>query len=308
MVIYSLQRSLNSTARHLFAANEVKFQGIPMTSEDKVIDEDHTGHEDGSSWTIVIPVYNEEDYILATLQSLSQQSLTGARIIVVDNGSTDGSAKLIKAFSTETPSANIELLHEAEPGQAAALKKGIEATTSEFIAICDADTIYPQFYLKRASCIYKRGGEKTVAALAFSVPSSSGWANKAARLKGRAISALLRRQCHAGGYAHTFRTKTIKDVGGYDQALWPYCLKDHELVHRVSKKGELSYDFNFWCLPSDRREDRSDVRWTLFERIMYHATPHAKKDWFFYDFLMPRFKARSLSELKLRSRRWDKSS
>lgn len=276
-----------------------------MTSESGSDKRQSPKYADGLSWTVVIPVYNEEDYILATLQSLTRQTLPGARIIVVDNGSTDTSAALIKTFSADRPEANIELLNELEPGQAAAMKKGIDATTSEFVAICDADTIYPEFYLEQALKLFCEGGESTVAALAFSAQSKSTLSNRAARLKGRIVSSLLARQCHAGGYAHTFRTKALKEAGGYDRALWPYCLKDHELVHRVSKLGKLKYDFSFWCQPSDRRDDRSAVRWTLFERIMYHATPFSKKDWFFYDFLKPRFEARGLSELKLRARNWE---
>ncbi|MEL7488416.1 MAG: glycosyltransferase family 2 protein, partial [Pseudomonadota bacterium] len=67
----------------------------------------------------------------------------------------------------------------------------------------------------------------------------------------------------------------------------------------------LAYGFDFWCLASDRRGDRTNVRWTLFERLMYHVTPHRWKDWFFYAFLRPRFEARGLSELKLRDRDFD---
>ena len=254
------------------------------------------------TWTAIIPVYNEKDYILKTLQSLATQTLKGARIIVVDNGSTDGSPGLVKNFAVSHPEARIDLLHEAEPGQAAAMKKGNNAAASDFIAICDADTIYPDFYLERASQMFDTADERTVAALAFSVPSSG---DKFARLKGRIASLLMPRQCHTGGYAQTFRASALKMAGGYDRALWPYCLKDHELMHRVSKLGAIKYDYNFWCLPSDRRGDRTNVRWTLFERIIYHVSPFSKKDWFFYEFLKPRFEARGLSELKLRARDWE---
>jgi len=276
-----------------------------LTRTDGTSDKPLAPPSNGRAWTVVIPVFNEQDFIEATLHSLSLQTMKDFKIIIVDNGSTDNSATLIEQFKNQHDHLLIEVAHERTPGQAAALKNGIAKTTSELIAICDADTIYPPHYLQQANSMFNDGGPDIVAALAFSTKNNSGWKNKLARLKGWVVSSLLTKQCHAGGYAHTFRTHTLKTTGGYDRALWPYCLKDHELMHRISKQGTLVYDFNFWCLPSDRRNNRQNVRWTLFERILYHATPYARKDWFFYEFLKPRFEARGLSELKLRQRDWE---
>lgn len=260
----------------------------------------------GAEWAVIIPFYNEEDYLQATLESLSRQSLEGFRVILVDNASTDRSPQIAAAFQTAHPEMRIDILLEKDPGQALALKCGIEACDSAYVAICDADTIYPPHYLeKAASLLTGKTGTGAVAALAFGVSSESGTDHWRARAKGALVAGLLTRQCHAGGYGHVFKTAALKKAGGYDRALWPYCLKDHELMHRVSKLGRLRYDFDFWCLASDRRDDRKNVRWTLFERIMYHVTPHYFKDWFFYQFLKPRFEARGLSELKLRERNWE---
>ena len=260
----------------------------------------------GADWTVVIPFYNEEDFLKATLEALSRQQLSGFRLILVDNASTDRSPEIAAAFQKTHPEMRIDILTEDQPGQAAALKCGIDATNSIYVAICDADTIYPPHYLEKANALLSdQAAEKVVAALAFGAPTKNGLSHWRARVKGALVAGLLTRQCHAGGYGHAFKTAALKEAGGYDRALWPYCLKDHELMHRVSKLGRLRYDIGFWCLASDRRDDRKNVRWTLFERIMYHITPHRFKDWFFYQFLRPRFEARGLSELKLRDRNWE---
>jgi hypothetical protein len=81
-------------------------------------------------------------------------------------------------------------------------------------------------------------------------------------------------------------------------------LKDHELLNRLWKQGSTRYAQDLWVQPSPRRADRKGVRWTLFERILYHATLPSQKDWFFYSFLKPRFIARGQKDIVLRRQSW----
>ncbi|MDX2225441.1 MAG: hypothetical protein SFV21_21995, partial [Rhodospirillaceae bacterium] len=96
----------------------------------------------------------------------------------------------------------------------------------------------------------------------------------------------------------------LRDAGGYGAHHWPFVLKDHELIHRVLKRGRVRYDWDLWCIPSPRRNDRRAVRWSLAERLLYHVSPFAAKDWFFYRFLGPRFAARGMADTRLRARNW----
>ena len=83
-------------------------------------------------------------------------------------------------------------------------------------------------------------------------------------------------------------------------------LDDHEVMQRVHKIGRSRYHPDFWCRPSDRRGCDARVRWTLFERLMYHLTPFRAKDWFFYRFLRGRFRARGMVSANLRLRGWER--
>lgn len=257
------------------------------------------------AWSVIIPYYNEEDFLGATLASLAGQDVRPFQLILVDNASTDRSADIAAGFRDAHPDIDVVLLHESRPGQAMALETGIAAATGALTAICDADTIYPPGYLRAAAAIFEKGGPETAAVIAFGVDDPESPKGRFARNKGAFVAGLLARQCHGGGYAHAFRTDILRSVGGYSQKLWPYCLKDHELMHRISKVGRIGYDRDHWCIASDRRGSRTNVRWTLSERLLYHATPHAFKDWFFYEFLKSRFDRRGLSELKLRERDWE---
>ncbi len=192
---------------------------------------------------------------------------------------------------------DIEIVHIAEsrPGQVHALKAGIALATTELVAICDADTLYPPHYLKTAAAVFDARRPSIVAVLALYDARAGGSARTGPWLKRLVythfVVVLAERyyQAHAGGYAHCYRTAALKASGGYDARLWPFVIKDHELIHRVLRQGGIAYARDHWCSPSQRRADpRSNVRWTLAERILYHATPYALKDWFFYDFLRPR--------------------
>ncbi len=259
----------------------------------------------GPRWSIVIPAYNEEDFLPATLQSLLDQTVSDAVVILVDNKSTDGTRAIMEEAAGAHADRVIRILSDDRPGRIQALETGIAAAETEFVALCDADTIYPPEYLARAERLFDRG-EDVVAAFAFGVYSDAGpFASWFARTKGAAVAWLLRNQGHTGGYGQCFRMSVMKKTGGYAEAIWPYTIADHELSHRVAKHGRILYDRDHWCLTSARRADRGRIDWTLPERLMYNFCPAFSRDWFFYEFLEPRLKARKFFNANLRDRDWE---
>ncbi len=252
-------------------------------------------------WSIVIPVYNEADFLPQTLTSIIGQT-TAFDLIIVDNGSTDGCIDNAHKQLAEHQG-KVTFLHEPRPGQVYALQMGIAAVDTEFTAICDADTYYPPHYLAVATALFDKKGAEYVAACAYLRREGllKGLRSKMHRLLAARI---LPHQNHTSGAAQTFRTSALQAAGGYDPSLWPYVLKDHELMHRVLKRGRQIYHSNFWCTTSHRRADRRNVRWTLAERLIYHVTPRSRQHDFFYRFLANRFDARGQRDTVLRQRNW----
>ena len=260
-----------------------------------------------SRWSIVIPYYNEADgFLEPTLRSLLAQTERPLNLILVDNGSTDGSSAIAKMATASVVGVTTRHLLETIPGQIHALESELAMVETEFVAICDADTKYPLHYLEHAAKLLNSHGPEVIAVMAMGV-GSDPWCRGALlkRWKGVVLSYVLKNQAHTGGYAHCFRTSDLRAVGGYSKRLWPFLLTDHELIHRFLKRGRTLHHPDQWCQPSDRRLDRTAVRWTLIERLLYHFTPFAAKDWFFYRFLAGRFARRGMSDLKLRSRGWE---
>lgn len=264
-----------------------------------------SGPEARPKWSVVVPFYNEERFLGATLETLAAQTVYDVEFVLIDNGSTDGSALIADRFRQEAAPRRVVVIFEGRPGKASALESGIAAANGELIATCDADTRYPPDYLSKAQLLFDAGGPRTHAVLAFGAPENPA-KRRLVLAKGAAVARLMPRQTHSGGYGQSFRAAALRAVGGFSRDRWRYCLMDHEIMHRIAKRGRLAYSPDHWCEPSARRADRRRVRWTAFERLLYHVTPFERKDWFFYEFLARRFEKRGVGELNLRRKEWDR--
>lgn len=89
------------------------------------------------SLSIIIPVYNEEDYLEACLQSIAAQSVLPEEVIIVDNNCTDSSMKIARRFSF------VKIVAEPRPHQSFAQLKGFNSAKSDILGRIDADTILP---------------------------------------------------------------------------------------------------------------------------------------------------------------------
>lgn len=87
--------------------------------------------------SVVIPAYNCEEYIKKTLKSIISQTYTEIEIIVVNDGSTDKTSKIVKDMCKDYNI--IKLVTQNNSGQATARNKGISLAKGEFIAFCDSD-------------------------------------------------------------------------------------------------------------------------------------------------------------------------
>lgn len=93
--------------------------------------------------SVVIPVYNGERCIRRAIEGVLAQTYTNWELILVDDGSTDGTA----AICDEYASARIRVIHQPNGGVSAARNAGIAAADGEYLAFVDADDIIERDYL-----------------------------------------------------------------------------------------------------------------------------------------------------------------
>ena len=87
--------------------------------------------------SIIIPAYNAEKWIRESIQSALAQSWRNTEIIVVDDGSTDGT----RAAAEESANAKVRILHQPNGGAARARNAGLAAARGKYIQFLDADDL-----------------------------------------------------------------------------------------------------------------------------------------------------------------------
>lgn len=111
--------------------------------------------------SIIIPVFNEENTIVPVLEKVEKLIIPGVskEIIVVDDGSTDGSASVISNFKSQiSNNKNYKFIyHKKNQGKGAAVISGIRNATGDYITIQDADLEYDPSYFTSLIVPIKKG-------------------------------------------------------------------------------------------------------------------------------------------------------
>ena len=96
--------------------------------------------------SFIVPVYNAEMYLEECVESIRNQSYADLQIILVDDGSTDGS--LNKCLALKDRDSRIEVVQQENKGVSAARNAGLEKAEGEWIAFVDADDFITKYYVE----------------------------------------------------------------------------------------------------------------------------------------------------------------
>ncbi|TAA72820.1 glycosyltransferase family 2 protein [Planococcus salinarum] len=95
--------------------------------------------------TVIIPVFNVEDYLTKCVESVLNQTYKNLEILLINDGSTDSSGSLCDLF--ELTDSRIRVIHKQNGGLSDARNAGLDAATGEFIAFLDSDDwVDPEMY------------------------------------------------------------------------------------------------------------------------------------------------------------------
>ncbi|NES76795.1 MULTISPECIES: glycosyltransferase family A protein [unclassified Okeania] len=104
--------------------------------------------------SIIIPVYNGDRYISEAINSVLQQTYNPIEIIVIDDGSTDKTAEVVKSFGSV-----LKYFYQENSGTATARNSGISLAKGNFFAFLDADDIWVENKLKIQMEIFNNNPE-----------------------------------------------------------------------------------------------------------------------------------------------------
>ena len=109
-------------------------------------------------FSIIVPVYNSEKYLENTIQSVLRQSLTDWQLLLVDDGSTDGSSDICRRRRLQD--GRIVVISQENGGPSAARNTGIKAADGEYIMFLDSDDEYrPGAFRAVKDCIDTTGAD-----------------------------------------------------------------------------------------------------------------------------------------------------
>ncbi|WP_432412828.1 glycosyltransferase family 2 protein [Rasiella sp. SM2506] len=164
---------------------------------------------------IIIPAHNEEAFLTQTLDSLVAQTLRPSKVIVVNDGSTDGTQAIIHQFSAKHPfitSVTSNLKSEHEPGSKIinAFYKGFEMLDKNFDVICkfDADLIFPQHYLEKISEIFQSNSKIGMVGGFCTIEANGIWKVEN-----------LTNKDHIRGALKAYRKECFEQIGGLKNAM-----------------------------------------------------------------------------------------
>ena len=96
--------------------------------------------------SVIIPAYNAETTLRTAVESILSQQVPELEIIIVNDGSTDGTDRLCHALASEYPC--IYVITQKNAGICAARNRGMEAANGEYITFCDDDDLFWQGALR----------------------------------------------------------------------------------------------------------------------------------------------------------------
>ena len=121
--------------------------------------------------SIIVPVYNVAPYLREALDSIVNQTYKDLEILIIDDGSTDGSSAICEEYASSEP--RIRLIHQSNKGLSGARNTGLEHATGDYVAFIDSDdSVSPLFIESLVNAM--NSSSASIAVCRFSIINTSG--------------------------------------------------------------------------------------------------------------------------------------
>ncbi|MFN7098954.1 MAG: glycosyltransferase [Flavobacterium sp.] len=164
---------------------------------------------------IIIPTYNEEQFISLTLQSLADQTVLPTKVIIVNDSSTDRTPEIVAAFASKHPWLEMVTKESADihlPGSKViqAFQKGLENIDDKYdiLVKADSDLIFPSNYFEKIIQHFQSDARIGMAGGFCYIEKNGEW-----------VLENLTDKDHIRGALKAYRKQTFKDIGGLKPAM-----------------------------------------------------------------------------------------
>lgn len=184
--------------------------------------------------SVIVPVYNNAKYIEKSIESIHKQTIPAREIIIINDGSTDDTSKVLEIILKRLP--NIKIFNQAHKGLSAALNLGTQKAQGEFILSLDSDAFIEENWLAKAVPEFKDSKTGAVSGLIHVANEYNFWAKLAGYdLEYRYSIANHKFINHLSTCNTLYSKKVLLELGGFDESL-EYAV-DNDISFKIMKKG-----------------------------------------------------------------------
>ena len=187
--------------------------------------------------SVVVPAYNAAGYLSRALGSIEAQTCPVAEIVVVDDGSTDGTAALVQERFPR-----VRYIRQENAGVAAARNRGIEVAGGDWIALLDADDDWlPHRIADQCEILQRRPDLQWCSCRVIRMQGGQGTPNEVTprllrEVQARGCLESFFRACAEGVEFHTcsmlIKRTVLEEVGGFDSRMQP--AEDRDMMFRIA--------------------------------------------------------------------------
>jgi poly-beta-1,6-N-acetyl-D-glucosamine synthase len=224
--------------------------------------------------SVIIPAHNEEATIIYSVQSVleSDYPKNKLEVIVMDDGSTDGTAELLRQYGTDHNATNLHVIHQTNAGKAHALNNAVlNYATGELIMCLDADTSVAPDAFREAANYFQ---DKRVVAMSSNVKirTNNNVLNFIQRFEYLFAFQLKRAlttyniEYIIGGAGSMFRRKALQEVGLYDTDT---ITEDIDLTMKLLQQGGKEWRVIYGSKVISYTESVLDVKSLIKQRYRW---------------------------------------
>ena len=188
--------------------------------------------------SVVIPCYNVEHFVVECLQSILAQDHADLEVICVDDGSTDGTVKSIRAIQAGPSGEKIRLVEQPNKGAAAARNHGLRESSGEYIQFMDADDLLMPRKIGHQVRLAEKENRPDLIVGSFRILNSTGELIQERYYSSRTgdVWMHLMRTDLGNTIANLWRRTAVEAAGGWDESM--RSSQEYDLMFRLLLQTE----------------------------------------------------------------------
>ena len=189
--------------------------------------------------SVLMSVYNSEVWLSESIESVLTQTYSNFEFIIVNDGSTDGSLKIINDYALKD--SRIKVFSKKNTGLADSLNYGIERVSGEWVARIDADDLWQPSKLDSQIHFVGSSYKLVLLGAGMTILNAHGIKGRSYKYPTQHINIVRNLSAGGSAFPHSsafFKTEIVRQLGGYRKRI--YRAEDLDLWLRLSEVGEVA--------------------------------------------------------------------